>query len=166
MHGFKNTQGHTFRPDYLRLGELRTHLPDVRVLCFSATCNAFVRGCLEKVLRLRQLAQFTHDTTTTQRKPVTLRLHVRTKRGMCRCSARGCLWASGGDEAVLDTARGAAPGEILVFSSSRASCERLCAAFRANSPKATIEVFLIFAWHFIPNLCSSACEKVHAWTKT
>lgn len=67
---------------------------------------------------------------------------------------------------MLDTARGAAPGEILVFSSSRASCERLCAAFRANSPKATIEVFLIFAWHFIPNLCSSACEKVHAWTKT
>lgn len=113
----------------------------MRVLCFSATCNAFVRGCLEKVLRFRNLTVFTHDTSTTERKPVTVRLHVRTKRGTCRCATPGCLWASAGDEAVLDTARGTAPGEILVFSSSRASCERLCAAFRANSSTETIEVF-------------------------
>ena len=69
-------QGHTFRPDYLRLGELRAALPDLAMLCFSATCNEFVRQCLSRVLALRSPRLFDADTSLVSKLCTTLEAKV------------------------------------------------------------------------------------------
>ncbi|XP_023171385.2 ATP-dependent DNA helicase Q5 isoform X1 [Drosophila hydei] len=51
--------GHDFRPDYLKLGELRTKYPDVVWLALTATASKEVREDIYKQLRLRQpVSQF------------------------------------------------------------------------------------------------------------
>ncbi|KAH8307117.1 hypothetical protein KR044_005163 [Drosophila immigrans] len=51
--------GHDFRPDYLKLGELRSKYPDVVWLALTATASKEVREDIYKQLRLRQpVAQF------------------------------------------------------------------------------------------------------------
>ncbi|KAM8708388.1 hypothetical protein ACLKA7_015373 [Drosophila subpalustris] len=51
--------GHDFRPDYLKLGELRAKYPDVVWLALTATASKEVREDIYKQLRLRQpVAQF------------------------------------------------------------------------------------------------------------
>ena len=69
-------QGHTFRPDYLRLGELRAALPDLAVLCFSATCNEFVRQCLCSVLALRAPRLFDANTSLVSKLCTTFKAKV------------------------------------------------------------------------------------------
>ncbi|XP_064552301.1 ATP-dependent DNA helicase Q5 [Drosophila montana] len=46
--------GHDFRPDYLKLGELRSKYPDVVWLALTATASKEVREDIHKQLRLRQ----------------------------------------------------------------------------------------------------------------
>ncbi|XP_017862545.1 PREDICTED: ATP-dependent DNA helicase Q5 [Drosophila arizonae] len=51
--------GHDFRPDYLKLGDLRAKYPDVVWLALTATASKEVREDIYKQLRLRQpVAQF------------------------------------------------------------------------------------------------------------
>lgn len=51
--------GHDFRPDYLKLGELRSKYPDVVWLALTATASLEVREDIYKQLHLRQpVAQF------------------------------------------------------------------------------------------------------------
>ncbi|XP_043071250.1 ATP-dependent DNA helicase Q5 isoform X2 [Drosophila grimshawi] len=51
--------GHDFRPDYLKLGELRAKYPDVVWLALTATASREVREDIYKQLKLRQpVAQF------------------------------------------------------------------------------------------------------------
>tara|TARA_B100002051_G_scaffold160173_1_gene151407 strand:+ start:962 stop:1666 length:705 start_codon:yes stop_codon:yes gene_type:complete len=119
-------QGHTFRPDYLNLGQLRTTLPNTRVLCFSATCNAFVRNCLDRCLALRAPTLFEHDAGAP-RKPVTITLHMRRKRAACLCGNAGCGWVHGSDASVLQAVQGHSHGGVLLFTAARASCDKFCA---------------------------------------
>ncbi|KAH8259765.1 hypothetical protein KR026_010062 [Drosophila bipectinata] len=51
--------GHDFRPDYLKLGELRSKYPDITWLALTATASKEVREDIYKQLRLKQpVAQF------------------------------------------------------------------------------------------------------------
>ena len=45
----------------------------------------------------------------------------------------------------MEAASGAGRGEVLVFSASRASCEKLCHAFQGKDDSARIEVFFVHA---------------------
>uniref|UniRef100_A0A6P4E7I1 ATP-dependent DNA helicase Q5 n=1 Tax=Drosophila rhopaloa TaxID=1041015 RepID=A0A6P4E7I1_DRORH len=52
--------GHDFRPDYLKLGELRSKYPDITWLALTATASREVKEDIYKQLRLHQpVAQFT-----------------------------------------------------------------------------------------------------------
>ncbi|KAH8379783.1 hypothetical protein KR009_007233 [Drosophila setifemur] len=51
--------GHDFRPDYLKLGELRSRYPDITWLALTATASREVKEDIYKQLRLKQpVAQF------------------------------------------------------------------------------------------------------------
>ena len=106
------------------------------MLCFSATCNAFVRACLSRVLALRSARIF--DASTAARKPVSIRLHFPGRSGKCPC----CSWGRGRDASeVVAAARGHGRGEVLVFTSSRASCDDLRAMIARENAGVVVEVY-------------------------
>lgn len=54
--------GHDFRPDYCKLGLLKTHFPDVPVLAVTATASERVRNDCANILRLDRHYRFFRST--------------------------------------------------------------------------------------------------------
>ena len=85
-----------------------------------------------------QAYQYLRHANTAGRKPVTIRLHFPGRSGQCSC----CTWGRGRDVAeVVTAAQGHARGEVLVFTSSRASCEDLRSKIAAADTEAVVEVY-------------------------
>ena len=85
-----------------------------------------------------QAYQYLRHANTAGRKPVTIRLHFPGRSGQCSC----CTWGRGRDVAeVVSAAQGHARGEVLVFTSSRASCEDLRSKIAAADTEAVVEVY-------------------------
>ncbi len=82
--------GYTFRPDYLKVGAIRSVLEGVAVLCFSATCNQHVQTCLRDTLLLRNVREFAPAPAAA--KPVHIALHDTAKNGTCTCGSAACTW--------------------------------------------------------------------------
>lgn len=54
--------GHDFRPDYAKLGTLKSHFPNVPVLAVTATASERVRNDCAKILRLHRHYRFFRST--------------------------------------------------------------------------------------------------------
>jgi len=118
--------GNTFREDYLKVGLLRTAFPAVPILCFSATCNDFVKSELKNILKLRNTAVFVTKHTKTN---LFLNIHSVSKTCQtCQCGGKNCLWHHKSDmqcESIVKSVNFWGPGEVLVFCNSRNDVEKM-----------------------------------------
>ncbi|TFK39551.1 P-loop containing nucleoside triphosphate hydrolase protein [Crucibulum laeve] len=58
------SQGHNFRPDYMKLNKLREHFPDVPIMALTATCTRAVLKDITRTLGLQsELVDGNHATT-------------------------------------------------------------------------------------------------------
>jgi RecQ family ATP-dependent DNA helicase len=118
--------GNTFRNDYLKVGLLRTAFPTVPILCFSATCNDFVKSELRSILKLRNTAVFAiqHEKTN-----LFLNVHSASKTCQhCQCGSKNCLWHHKSDmrcESIVKSVNFWGSGEVLVFCNSRSDVEKM-----------------------------------------
>eukprot|EP00937_MAST-01D_sp_MAST-1D-sp2_P003537 g3537.t1 len=72
--------GHDFRPDYLKLGQLRRTLPNVPIMALTATANAKVKEDIMRQLHMRQ----PHQTQLSFNRP-NLHYHIHPKHGRAAC---------------------------------------------------------------------------------
>jgi ATP-dependent DNA helicase RecQ len=107
--------GHDFRPDYLRLGEVRRDLGDPPTVAATATATAEVRADILSVLRLREPGVF----VTGFDRP-NLRISVLP----CRTRAE--------KEAALDRALARAGRPLLVYCATRRSVEEVAGRLAAR----------------------------------
>ena len=131
--------GYTFRPDYLKIGTIRDILPTIPVFCFSATCNAHVQKCLLKTLKMRDVTFFSVDNPSNTE--VTILLHHICKGRRCSCKKTTCKWGVDSTNELCRAVSDFAPGEVLVFSVSRKSCDKLKDEFASEFPHKKIEVY-------------------------
>ena len=54
--------GHDFRPDYAKLGKLKSHFPSIPIIAVTATASDRVRDDVCEILRIRQDYQFFRST--------------------------------------------------------------------------------------------------------
>ena len=117
-------------------------IPLVSKLCTTLKSKlilleAFYTGFSKNIL-FGQAYQYLRHANTAGRKPVTIRLHFPGRSGQCTC----CSWGRGRDVAeVVTAAQGHSRGEVLVFTSSRASCEDLRSKIAAADTEAVVEVY-------------------------
>jgi len=71
-------QGYSFRQDYLKVGWLRTAFAQTQILCFSATCGAYVTTSLTSLLSLRAVHIFQMDSV---KRNVHFSVHYVSKQG-------------------------------------------------------------------------------------
>jgi len=136
-------QGQSFRPDYMKLDYLRRTLaPDVPILCFSATCNDFLRGFLVRSLSLRNVRYVVEREC---RENMHLSVHYVSKKSKtCSCGSSRCSWKHGAQSLhedarkIISTCKG---GEGLVLTNNRKDCEELCADLQGLFPDKRIDMY-------------------------
>ena len=135
-------QGYWFRQDYLKVGWLRTAFAQTRILCFSATCGAYVTTSLTSLLSLRAVHIFEMDAVKHN---VHFSVHYVSKKvKLCPCGLRNCTWSIQStvtDKSIVKTAKMWGPGGALVLANGRSDVEKLCAFMQKALPDHTIEFY-------------------------
>ena len=133
--------GHSFRPDYLKLGFIRESFPFIPIYCFSATCNNFTSALLKKILNLKFVTVF---ELTQKRDNLTLNVHCCYKRSICSCIESDCSWntKSGYDSTcIMDVLKDSIAGATLVFANTRVDVQGLHLAISSKYPQKNVQFY-------------------------
>ena len=136
-------QGHSFRPDYLKIGSVRAAFAGTPVYCFSATCTAFVRAHLTTLLGLREPRRF---SVADRRENMHLHVHhVRKGQDECTCGGAGCMWPvyahSEPAAAFVPLVQGQPPGAVLVFATTHREVDAVHKFLQARMPTREVAAY-------------------------